>query len=94
MNRPSQPCGSRASRVTAGLLSRIPVASRAGQSFRALPTLMFAWLPSSGSLKVRRSGPYVAAVASASGVANASLQIIGTNRTPRGTRKLGWGCQL
>ncbi len=78
MNWSSQPPGVAASTDTAGLPRVMPVASSWGHRSRAWLTLIFDWLPRSGSLKPSRMFPSCLTAARLALVTSAAPQIIGT----------------
>ena len=84
MNRSSQPPASAPPHATAGLPSRMPVASSRGHSSSARSTVMFACSPRSGSLNPSSTSPSAFAVASVRSFTASAPQIIGTNSTPDG----------
>ena len=79
MNWSSQPPGVAAPDATAGLPSVMPVAISLGHRSSACATVMFDWLPRSGSLKPSRTWPSLADLGQrARSVTLAAPQIIGT----------------
>ncbi len=84
MNWSSQPPGVAPLSATAGLPSRIPVASSCGHRLSAWPGLMLAWPLMSGSLKLSRYRPSPRTWLRVPAFTFAAPQINGTKLTPGG----------